>query len=87
MSHIRRKAGLEGEREAHTLCGVALGAGDTPKAPVKVAARGEIRDSTRAIEAVERAEEGQRGYGAVDEARVCLAECVACEDTRGLLQA
>ena len=76
-----------GERDIHTLCGVTFRAGDTPKAAVKVATRGKIRDSARAIEAVERAEEGQRGDGTVEEARVRLAKGVACEDARGLLQA
>jgi hypothetical protein len=69
------------------LCGVALGTGDAPKATVKVAARGEVGDRAGAVEAVECAEEGQRGYGAVEEARVRLAKGVACEDARGLLQA
>lgn len=75
------------ETYVHTLCGVTLRAGDTPKAAVKVAARGEIGDGARAVEAVECAEEGQRGDGAVEKARVRLAKGVACEDARGLLQA
>lgn len=85
----RRKAygNLGKKEEEHTLCGVRLRASDAPKAAVKVAARGEVRDGARAIEAVERTEEGQRRHGAVYEARVCLAEGVACEDARGLLQA
>ncbi len=41
-----------------TLCGVALGAGDAAKAAVKVAARSEVLDGARAVEPVERAEEG-----------------------------
>ena len=65
---------------------MALGAGDAPKAAVKVAARGEVGDRARAVEPVEGAEEGQRGDGAVEEARVRLAKGVACKDARGLLQ-
>lgn len=66
---------------------MALGAGDAPKAAVKVAARGEVGDGACAVEPVERAEEGQRGHGAVEEARVRLAKGVARKDARGLLQA
>ena len=44
------------------MCGVALGTGDAPKAPVKIAARGKVRHGARAIEAVERAEEREGGY-------------------------
>ena len=66
---------------------MALGAGDAPKAAVKVAARGEVGDRARAVEPVERAEEGERGDGAVEEARVRLAKGVARKDARGLLQA
>ena len=73
--------------KARTLRGVALSAGYAPKAPVKVAARLEVRDGARMVETVERAEEREGRYGAVEEARVGLAECVACKDTRGLLQA
>jgi hypothetical protein len=72
---------------ARTLRGVALGAGDAPKAPVKVTARLEVRDGARAVEAVERAEERKSRHGAVEEARIGLAKCVACKDARGLLQA
>lgn len=36
---------------------VALGARDAPKAPVEIAARGEVRHGARAIEPVERAEQ------------------------------
>jgi hypothetical protein len=77
----------ESETGKRTLCGVALGAGDAPKAAVKVAARDEVGDRARAVEPVERAEEGQRGHGAVEEARVRLAKGVARKDARGLLQA
>jgi hypothetical protein len=66
---------------------VALGTGDAPKAPVKIAACGEVLHGARAIEPVERAEQRQRGHGAVEEARVGLAERVAGKDARGLLQA
>ena len=69
------------------MSGVALGTCDAPKATVKVAARGEVGDRAFAIEAVERAEERERGHSAVQEARVCLAKDVACKDARGLLQA
>ena len=65
---------------------MALGAGDAAKATVKVAARGEVGHGPGAIESVERVEEGEGRDGAVEEARVCLAEGVACEDARGLLQ-
>ena len=66
---------------------MALGASDAPKAPVKIAARGEVRHGARAVEPVERAEQRQCGHGAVEEARVGLAERVASKDARGLLQA
>jgi hypothetical protein len=66
---------------------VALGTGDAPKNPVEIAARGEVLHCARAIEAVERAKQRQCGHGAVEEARVGLAERVACKDARGLLQA
>jgi hypothetical protein len=59
---------------------VALGASDSTKASVKVAARGKVGDCALAIEAIERAEEGQRRYGAVEETRVRLAKGVAGED-------
>jgi hypothetical protein len=62
------------------LRGVALGAGDAPKAPVKVTARLEVRDAAHAVEAVERTEERRSRDGAVEDARVSLAECVACKD-------
>ena len=73
--------------KARTLRGVALGASYAPKTPVKVAARLEVCDGTCAVEAVERAEEREGRYGAVEEARIGLAKCVACKDARGLLQA
>ena len=69
------------------MCCVTLGAGDATKATVKVAAGSEVGYGPRAIESVERAEEGEGRDGAVEEARVGLAEGVACEDARGLLQA
>jgi len=62
------------------LRGVALGTGDAPKSPVKVTARSEVRHGARAIEPVERAEQRQGGHGAVQEARVRLAERVARKD-------
>ena len=73
--------------KARTLRGVALGASYASKAPVKVAACLEVRDGACAVEAVERVEEREGRYGAVEEARVGLSECVACKDARGLLQA
>ena len=68
-----------------TLRGMALGTCDAPKSPVKVTACSEIRHGARAVEAVKRAEKGEGGHGTVDEARIGLAECIACEYTRGLL--
>ena len=62
------------------MCRVTLGAGDATKAAVKIAARGEVGRCARAVESVERAEEGEGRDGAVEEARVRLAKGVACED-------
>ena len=67
--------------------GVALCAGDAPKPPIKIAARSEVRHGARVVKAVECAEERESGHGAIEEARICLAECVAREYARGLLQA
>ena len=36
---------------------VALGTSDAPKAPVEIAARGEVRHCARTVETVERAEQ------------------------------
>jgi len=49
---------LEGS-PLRTLRGVALGTGYATKATIKVAARDEVCDGARAVQAVERAEEGQ----------------------------
>lgn len=76
----------QSKNNQQTLRCVTLGAGDAAKATVKIAARGEVGHGSSAIESGERAEEGEGRDGAVEEARVCLAEGVACEDARGLLQ-
>jgi hypothetical protein len=55
----REERERERGREAGTLCGVTLGAGDAAKATVKVAARGEVGHGPGAIEFGERAEEGE----------------------------
>ena len=73
--------GKDGKRAPRrTLRGVALRTCDAPKPAVEVPALHEVRDGPVAVELVERAEEGERGDGAVEEARVEFAECVPCED-------
>jgi hypothetical protein len=59
---------------------VTLRASDSAKASVKVAAQDKVGDGTLAIETIERAEEGQRGYGAVEKTRVRLFKGVAGKD-------
>lgn len=54
----RRGVARRAHRTIRTLCCVALGASDSAKASVKVAARGKVGYRALSIEAVERAEEG-----------------------------
>jgi hypothetical protein len=68
------------EDPTRTLRGMALGAGNAPKAPVKIPALSEVRHGPCAVEAVERTKKREGRHGAVEEARVGLAECVACKD-------
>ena len=54
---------------------VTLGAGNAPKAAVKIPALHKVHDSLVPVELVE------RGDGAIENVRVKLADCVPCEYT------
>lgn len=71
----------------HTLACMRLGAGDTPKAAVKVAARNDEIDCLWHIDGIEAAEEREARESAIGEARVDLAPGVPSKGPVRLLQA